>query len=60
MPVEHIVLNVKVLAGAFNQEKAFSVILKTDCESDGSSAALVSSHREELLGGAQSKEERES
>ena len=54
----------KVLAGAFNQEKvlagAFSVILKTNCETDGSSAALVSSHREELLGGAQSKEERES
>ena len=35
--------NVKV--GAFNQEKAlvgaFSVIVKTDCETDGSSAALV-------------------
>ena len=31
--------------GAFNQEKAlegaFSVIIKTDCETDGSSAALV-------------------
>ena len=34
---------------AFNQEKAlvgpFSVIMKTDCEIDGSSAALVSNHR---------------
>ena len=34
------VLNVKALVGAFNQEKAlvgaFSVIVKTDCESDGS------------------------
>ena len=33
------------LVGAFNQEKAlvgaFSVIVKTDCETDGSSAALV-------------------
>ena len=32
-------LNVKALIGAFNQEKAlvgaFSVILKTDCETDG-------------------------
>ena len=32
------VLNVK---GPFNQEKAFSVIVKTDCETDGSSAALL-------------------
>ena len=35
-PVEHSVLNVKGLVGAFNQEKAlvgaFSVIVKTDCE----------------------------
>ena len=35
-----VVLNVKTLVGAFNQEKAlggaFSVILKTDCETDGS------------------------
>ena len=34
------VLNVKARAGAFNQEKAlvgaFSVIVKTDCETDGS------------------------
>ena len=34
------VLNVKTLVGAFNQEKAlvgaFSVIVKTDCETDGS------------------------
>ena len=32
-------LNVKALVGAFNQEKvlvgAFSVIVKTDCETDG-------------------------
>ena len=36
---------VKALVGAFNQEKALvgaiSVIVKTDCETDGSSAALV-------------------
>ena len=35
----------KALVGAFNQEKAlvgaFSVIVKTDCETDGSSAALL-------------------
>ena len=35
----------KVLVGAFYQEKtllgAFSVIVKTDCETDGSSAALI-------------------
>ena len=35
----------KVLVGAFNQEKAlvgaFSVIVKTDYETEGSSAALV-------------------
>ena len=35
----------KALVGAFNQEKAlvgaFSVILKTGCGTDGSSAALV-------------------
>ena len=40
-PVQHSVLNVKVLVGAFNQEKAlvgaFSLIVKTD----GSFAALV-------------------
>ena len=34
------VLNVKALVGAFNQEKAlvgaFSVIVKIDCETDGS------------------------
>ena len=39
------VLNVKALVGPLNQEKAlkgiFSVIVKTDCETDGSSAALV-------------------
>ena len=38
------VLNVKALVGAFNQEKAlvgaFTVIVKTDCEANGSSAAL--------------------
>ena len=43
----HSVLNVKAIVGAFNQEKAlvgaFSVIVKTDCETDGSSAALVMS-----------------
>ena len=36
----NIVLNVKVLVGAFNQEKAlvgaFSVIVKTGCGTDGS------------------------
>ena len=41
MPVQHSVLNVKVLVGAFNQEKAlagaFSVIVKTE----GSFAALL-------------------
>ena len=35
----------KELVGAFNQEKAlvgaFSVIVKSDCETDGSSATLV-------------------
>ena len=38
------VLNVKALEGTFNQEAlvaAFSVIVKTDCETHGSSAALV-------------------
>ena len=39
-----IVSNVKAL-GAFNQEKTlvgtFSMIVKTDCETNGSSAALV-------------------
>ena len=45
------VLNVKALVAAFNQEKAlvgaFSVIVKTDCETDGSSAALVQApHRQ--------------
>ena len=41
------VLNVKALVGAFNQEKAlvgaFSVIVKTYCKTDGSSAVLVRS-----------------
>ena len=36
----------KVLVGTFNQEKtlvgAFSMIVKTDCETDGSSATLDS------------------
>ena len=45
------VLNVKALLGAFNHEKAlagvFSVIVKTDCETDGSSAALL--ERETIL-----------
>ena len=40
LPVQHSVLNVKSLVGAFNQEKAlvgaFSVIVKTGCETDGS------------------------
>ena len=39
------VLNVKALVGTFNQEEvlvwAFSMIVKTDCETDGSFAALV-------------------
>ena len=43
-PVQHSVLNVKALVGTFNQEKAlvgaFSVIVKPDCETDRSSAAL--------------------
>ena len=38
-------LNVKALVGTFNQEKAlvgaFSMIVKTDFETDGSSAALI-------------------
>ena len=38
--LHHCVLNVKMLVGAFNQEKAlvgaFSVIVKTDCGTDGS------------------------
>ena len=38
----------KALVGAFNQEKAlvgaFSVIVKTDCETDGSSATLFISY----------------
>ena len=38
------VLNVKALVGTFNQVKslegAFSVIVKTDCETDGLSSAL--------------------
>ena len=48
MPVENSVLsvlNVKALVGAFNQEKAlvgaFSVIVKTGCETDGSLTALL-------------------
>ena len=40
------VLNVKAVVATFNQEKAlvgaFSVIVKTDCETDGSFTALVS------------------
>ena len=40
MPVSHSVLNVKALVGTFNQEKAlvgaFSVIVQTDCATDGS------------------------
>ena len=36
---------VKALVGTFNQEKAlvgaFSVIVKSDCETGGSSAALI-------------------
>ena len=40
MSLQHSVLNVKALVGAFNQENAlvgaFSVIVKTDCETDGS------------------------
>ena len=39
MPAYHSVLNVKALVGTFNQEKAlvgaFSVIVKTNCETDG-------------------------
>ena len=39
---------VKAVVAAFNQEKAlvgaFSVIVKTDCETDGSSAALAASY----------------
>ena len=38
-PSPHSVVNVKALVSAFNQEKAlvgaFSVIVKTDCETDG-------------------------
>ena len=38
-PCLNSVLNVKALVGAFNQEKAlvgaFSMIVKTDCETDG-------------------------
>ena len=40
MPVQHSVLNVKALVGAFNQEKAlvgaFSVIVKTGWGTNGS------------------------
>ena len=40
-------LNVKAVVGSFNQKTAqlgpFSVIVKTDCETDGSSAALLQS-----------------
>ena len=39
------VFNVKVLVGAFNQQKAlegaFSEFVKNDCETDGSFSALV-------------------
>ena len=42
------VLNVKSLVGTFNQEKAlvgaFSVIVKTDSETNGSYAALFSTY----------------
>ena len=42
------VLNLKALVGGFYQEKdlvgAFSVIVKTDCETDRSSAALAIVH----------------
>ena len=31
------------LVGAFNQEKALVVIVKTECETDGSFAALLES-----------------
>ena len=46
-PVQHSVLNVNALVGDFYREKvlligAFSVIVKTDFETDGSCAALVS------------------
>ena len=45
LAVSIVSLNMKVLVGAFNQEKAlvgaFSVIVKTNCETDGLSAALV-------------------
>ena len=38
----------KAVVAAFNQEKAlvgaFSMIVKTDCETDGSSAAQVATH----------------
>ena len=38
----------KALVGTFNQEKvlvgAFSVIVKTDCETDGSFSALIYKH----------------
>ena len=48
----------KALLGAFNQEKAlveaFSVIVKTDCETDGAlhsaSSHLVSAERQQLPG----------
>ena len=44
-PVSHSVLNVKAVLAVFYQEKslvgASSVIVKTDCETDGSSAALL-------------------
>ena len=35
------VLNVKALVGAFNQEKAFSVIVKTGFGTDGFVTALI-------------------
>ena len=42
----------KALVGPFNQEKAlvgaFSVIVKTDCETDGSSAARLLAHPQKL------------
>ena len=47
----------KAVVAAFNQEKAlagaFSVIVKTDCETDGSSAALVTCHVCRYYGGTE-------
>ena len=50
------VLNLKALVGGFYQEKdlvgAFSVIVKTDCETNGSFAALFVTPSVGLLGGS--------